>query len=83
MVEILILVPRSVGMKKDLYGKNRLAVGGPNPDGASAGGRKLDSALEPVFYHSGPYSLMDELVMSHAIGAINDLSPGPAAVIVS
>jgi hypothetical protein len=39
-------------------------------------GRKAEGTTEPVFYHSGPYSLDEELVVGHAIGAINDLTPG-------
>ena len=39
-------------------------------------GRKADTLKEPVFFHSGPYSLDEELVMGHAIQAINDLTPG-------
>lgn len=84
--------------KRELFGKNRIAVGGSvpenSPDGEFSGlvtptshahrpatspcvpGRKTDTSKEPVFFHSGPYALDEELVMGHAIGAINDLTPG-------
>ena len=39
-------------------------------------GRKSETSKEPVFFHSGPYALDEELVAGHAIGAINDLTPG-------
>ena len=45
-------------------------------------GRKSDTTVEPVFVHAGPYNLDDELVASHAIGAINDLTPGSSATFV-
>lgn len=39
-------------------------------------GRKSDTAKEPVFFHCGPYALDEELVDGHAVGAINDMTPG-------
>ena len=39
-------------------------------------GRKVDTLVEPAFFHSGPYSLDEELVHSHSVGAVNDLTPG-------
>ena len=39
-------------------------------------GRKSDTLKEPVFFHSGPYALDEELVDGHAVGAINDMTPG-------
>ncbi|CAK8994563.1 Glycosyltransferase-like protein LARGE2 [Durusdinium trenchii] len=65
----------SVKDKRLLYDKHRIAVGGACPEG-DTGGRKSDTTVEPVFFHAGPYNLDDELVASHAIGAINDLTPG-------
>lgn len=29
-----------------------------------------------MFYHAGPYCLDEEIIVSHSIGAINDLTPG-------
>ena len=46
-------------------------------------GRKADGTTEPAFYHSGPYSLDEEMVLGHAIGAINDLTPGILIAIIS
>ena len=51
-------------------------VPSPKPNLTFLPGRKSDSLTEPVFYHSGPYSLDEELVAGHAVGAINDLTPG-------
>eukprot|EP00438_Fugacium_kawagutii_P002503 Skav232492 [mRNA] locus=scaffold3757:51129:64994:+ [translate_table: standard] len=58
---------RTVKEKRELFGKHRIAVGGALPPEASAAdsefasGRKSDTSKEPVFFHSGPYSLDEEL----------------------
>lgn len=66
---------RPVKEKKQLFGKHRIAVGGQNPDGEICG-RKSDTTVEPVFFHQGPQSLEEELIHSHSVGAVNDLTPG-------
>lgn len=66
--------------KHDLHGKYRVAVGGRTPgeeEGPGRGAkRKALDSLEPVFWHSRPISLYQELRHSYRIVAWIDLAPG-------
>ena len=80
----------TVKQKKDMYGKHRIAIGGPSPEDAderekgallqvralSVQGRRSDSTIEPAFYHAGPALLMDEILHDFSVAAVNDLTPG-------
>ena len=63
--------------KKELYGRNRIAVGGANiADEGASNSRRADSDIEAAFFHATPSELTDEIVHCYNISAIIDLTPG-------
>ena len=67
--------------KHDLYGKFRVACGGPTKgQGEDAPGRgtkrKTPSTVEPVFWHGRPGVVWAEILHSYRLGAVVDLTVG-------
>ena len=59
-------------IKKELYGKNRIAVGGPSPDTDEKIAKGMSTA---AFHNVLPEEAKDELVNIADVGAIIDLTP--------
>ena len=59
------------GAKKELFGDSRVAVGGKTEGGTAKIKPRLDSDVEPVFYHYQGYEIMSELL--HNLAGSKDI----------
>ena len=67
----------TIKVKREIYGRaNRVAVGGAGPDDGKDEEEKGLNVPVPVFYHTPPRLLVEELMWSHDLQAVIDLTPG-------
>ena len=72
-------------LAQDLYKANRMAVGGPSPSTGTSDEKKHkpirpDDSLEPVFFHTMPEELFDDLVPAFNCNRVINLAASDGAL---